>query len=156
MIGHRRSLISHLCERFGLNNYLHIGPLESFIQITASKTIRKPINENINKWKDVGVCLDSLLKVPTDEYDVVVIDEVEQVLNHFLSDTLANESVKIFNKFSLLLNKSKTVLCMDADLSWSSVLTISQLCSFTAHGITDKRDCYFVINTYKQNISYAL
>ena len=151
LIGHRRSLISHLCERFGLNNYLHIGSLESFIQITPSKTIKKPINENINKWKDVGVCLDSLLKVPTDEYDVVIIDEVEQVLNHFLSDTLANESVKIFNKFSLLLNKSKTVLCMDADLSWSSVLTISQLCSFTAHGITDKRDCYFVINTYKQN-----
>ena len=141
LIGHRRSLISHLCERFGLNNYLTAGD-------SHQKGDKKKVSP---KWRQIGICLDSLNKThETFNYDLVIIDEIEQVLNHFLSDTLSKDSVKIFNTFGWLLFHSKSVICMDADLSWSSVLTISKLCSFTAHGDTEKKETFFLINTFKE------
>jgi hypothetical protein len=44
--------------------------------------------------------LDSLWKVSEEKYDYVVIDEVEQVLSHFLSDTMRGNRAKTFKIFT--------------------------------------------------------
>jgi len=77
LIGHRRALIRSMCKRLDLNCYLD----------------ENDPNINHNGWdfrKRFGVCLDSIKKIDTwydPTYDLVIIDEVEQVLAHLLSET---------------------------------------------------------------------
>src|SRR5262249_9788785 len=72
LIGHRRALIRQTCEHLGLRCYLD----------DASR----PVTEAPSRY---GVCLDSLLRLPTrTRFDVVVLDESEQVFSHFLSATM--------------------------------------------------------------------
>ncbi|TXI91728.1 MAG: hypothetical protein E6Q34_07050, partial [Burkholderiaceae bacterium] len=69
LIGHRQSLIRNLSKRLGLHCYL-------------DDQQGKPTD---GAKKRYGVCLDSLMKVDGSSYDIIVIDEIEQVLAHFLS-----------------------------------------------------------------------
>ena len=72
LIGHRRALIRHTCERLGLHCYLDDWP--------EPDMVRHP---------RYGICLDSLTKIPAKaSFDVVVLDELEQVLAHFLAETM--------------------------------------------------------------------
>ncbi|WP_355795772.1 MULTISPECIES: hypothetical protein [Streptomyces] len=68
------------------------------------------------------VCLDSLsryLNPVRHKYDVVVIDETEQVYSHVLSDTLAGNKRKYcFNLLHLYIRRARQVVLCDADLGW--------------------------------------
>lgn len=133
LIGHRQALIRNLCNQMGLNCYLNEDSSSS------------------KKFRDrYGICLDSLLKIKDSTYDIVVIDEVEQVLSHFLSETIGSSNApQIFREFSRLLARAKKVVVMDADLGWTSVLTLTRV-------ITSNRDISnkhlplnFLINQWK-------
>lgn len=112
LIGHRRALIRDLCERLDLRCYLDDKDYN--------------YQENHLRMKQYGVCLDSLWKVGRKEYDLVIIDESEQVLSHFLAETLQNREA-LFSVFHQLLRTAKHVIVLDADLSWISYKTISKL-----------------------------
>ena len=133
LIGHRIALIRQSCARLGLDCYLDfVGPL------------------NNNR---LGVCVDSLHRltwrekissyqsVPKEKlFNTIIIDESEQVLTHFLSDTIEPDSKdQLFKIFRKLLEHAKTVIALDADLGWLSFETISKLAQpTTLEGKTKK------------------
>lgn len=127
LIGHRQSLIQNLCGRMGLDCYLNDAQTGS------------------NKQK-YGVCLDSLMKIQDSDYELIIIDEVEQVLAHFLSETMADSALKIFKQFERLIRNAKKVVVMDADLGWTTFLTLSSMRLATNN---NSSSINFIINTWK-------
>ena len=113
LIGHRQALIGELCQRLELNCYLDDKMRE--------------YGDQIIRRRRYGVCLDSLWRVEDQEYDTIVIDEVEQVLAHFFSDTLGEKRYGIFALFSNLLRKAKKIIALDADLGWTTYTTLTDL-----------------------------
>lgn len=113
LIGHRQALIGELCKRLHLNSYL-----DERIQEDSGSISRK---------RRYGICLDSLQKVKNMEYDIIVIDEVEQVLSHFLSDTIGEKRYGLFIIFCELIRKAKKVVALDADLGWIAYTTLAYL-----------------------------
>lgn len=112
LIGHRQALIGELCQRLGLNSYLDdSGDLSQ--------------GEIRQRQMRYGVCLDSLGKVAGEKYDILVIDEVEQVLAHFLADTLGEKRRKIFELFCDIVRKARQVVLLDADLDWPTFKTLN-------------------------------
>jgi hypothetical protein len=114
LIGHRVALIRQSCKRLDLECYLDFdGPLE---------------------MQRLGVCLDSLQRLQSrgtvQRFKTIVIDESEQVLSHFLSDTMARENRdSIFVIFRTLLHGAKRVIALDADLGWLTFETLTKLMS---------------------------
>lgn len=134
LIGHRIALIRQSCKRLGLECYLDIdGPLDR---------------------DRVGVCLDSLHRLQTKllRFDTVIIDESEQVLSHFLSDTIPSEKRDaIFVIFRSLLRRAKRVVALDADLSWLTFETLMKLSNDwqrlpNVPQMNDHRDSYIYLN----------
>lgn len=119
LIGHRRSLIREMTKRLNLNCYLDDDSKEVSYQVNKHQRI-------YDRQKRYGICLDSLPKIKRDAYSLIIIDESEQVLSHFLSSTLKNREY-IFRSFEKLLRNSGTIICLDADMSWLSFNTICEL-----------------------------
>lgn len=132
LIGHRQSLIRNLSKRLGLHCYL-------------DDQQGKPTDVAKKRY---GVCLDSLMKVDGSNYDIIVIDEVEQVLAHFLSETIAGDALKIFSAFKRLIADATKVVVMDADLGWTSFLTLTACRSCSKDGEVDAQ---FILNTWRPN-----
>ena len=127
LLGHRQSLIGDLCKKLGLNNYLN-----------DSKFKKSEIDSRKNRY---GVCIDSLWKVKEYLYDIVVIDEVEQVLSHFLSGTIGNNGISLFNTFSNLVSKSSKIIVLDSDISWITFNTMTSI-------INQNNDHILKLNVY--------
>jgi len=121
LIGHRQALIGDLCKRLGLNSYLD------------DKNEKQQVNEH--RKSRYGVCLDSLWKVEAEKYDIIVIDEVEQVLGHFLSATLGSSRERIFRIFSKLLQKTSKIVVLDADLGWVTFNTLYSVLTNEDNGL---------------------
>ena len=101
LIGHRRSLIRSMCNTLEIDCYLDAG--------------------SSRPQSRYGICLDSLMGIKTDKpYDYVLLDEVEQVLSHFLSDTMRDRRLHVIHRLSHLVSSAKHVIALDADLSWNS------------------------------------
>jgi hypothetical protein len=108
LIGHRRALIRQTCKRLNLRCYLDKGSRD---------------------WKYWGegrfsICVDSIGKLPPiRRYGIVVLDEAEQLLSHFLSDTLKYPWSE-FAKFRSVLRSARYVIALDADLGWLTFATL--------------------------------
>ncbi|MDC3279211.1 hypothetical protein OAU68_02835, partial [Litorivicinus sp.] len=113
LLGHRQALIGEMCSRVGLNSYLDDHDLSD--------------GELIERRKRYGICLDSLQKLRNTSYDVIIIDEVQQVLAHFLSDTLRGKRLLVWGAFMQLVRAAKKIIALDADLSWSAFHTLLSL-----------------------------
>ena len=117
LIGNRRSLIDQVCRRLDLRCYLDAPPRQH-INIAGMR---------------VGICLDSLLRiVPVKAApDVLILDEAEQVLAHFLSDTLERREgggrQRIFQEFAGLVRSAKHVIALDADLGFVTYSTLARM-----------------------------
>ncbi len=135
LIGHRQALIRDLCNRLGLNCYLDV----------ADKT-KADISHSQKRY---GVCLDSLMKVKDNKYDIVVIDEVEQVLSHFLSDTIGLERSNLFQIFEKLIKNAKSIVALDADLGWVSFATLTKLANAKDIDASDSPPVNIYINEWK-------
>ena len=114
VVGHRKALIGQLCERVGLRSYLDCKQTKGFY--ADQKRMRR-----------LGVCVDSLEMVKGQKYDVVVLDEVEQVLKHFLGGTVGYKRQRLFEYFASLIAGAKQVIALDADLGWLSFVTLNNL-----------------------------
>jgi hypothetical protein len=113
LIGHRRALIGQSAKRVGLANYLGLpdGGL------TASR---------------LAVCLDSLARVGHHRtFELVILDESEQLLAHFLSDTLGRHGEesrwRLFLRFQRIIAMAKYVVALDADLGWVTYRTLTSM-----------------------------
>ncbi len=119
LIGHRQALIGDLCNKLELNCYLDDERYSA-----GQVRVRR---------RQYGVCLDSLTKVQDslfnndNRYSIVVIDEVEQVLSHFLSETLRDRREELFAIFARILERADRIVALDADLGWTSFFILSVL-----------------------------
>jgi hypothetical protein len=114
LIGHRRSLIRQSCARLDLRCYLD-----------DQKGGRGAQDR-------YGVCLDSLGKISGgSRHDVIVLDESEQLLAHFLSDTIDRREGggrdRLFQDFAIMLRRAKKVVALDADLGWITFATLTRM-----------------------------
>ena len=110
LIGHRQSLIKEAANRLGLDCYL---------DDERGATHRR-------KRFGYAICLDSLHKIasgsrngsPPAQYDVVIIDESEQVISHLLSETLRGSigMTEAFASLEFMIRRAKAVYALDADL----------------------------------------
>lgn len=133
LIGHRQALIRQLCSRLGLNCYLDDDKNE--------------FQENRNRKRRYGVCLDSIWKIKDVKYDLVIIDECEQVLSHLLSDTMSNREYN----YSLLrdvISASNNVVALDADLGWTSYLTFSEMRNIRNPIDSKNNRLWLILNEY--------
>ena len=114
LIGHRRSLIRQSCHQLGLECYLDQD------------------DDYLEDLPRLGICVDSLARVPSKEkYGVVVLDESEQLLGHFLSDTLDRTGGpgrdRLFVEFRHRVRSAEKVIALDADLSWITFRTLTRM-----------------------------
>lgn len=141
LLTHRRALADNLSHRLNLANYQESegGPLSDYSV----------------------VCVNSLplrLEGRTAPYDIIIVDESEQVLRNLLASTLQRNLSDVFRAILLLLHDAKRVICLDADLT--SNLTIDLLVRMReavsssrgytneAHESSDPDDYVGIINTY--------
>jgi len=124
VIGHRKALIGELCQRLRLKSYLDCKDSKGFFA-------------NQKRMLRLGICLDSLKMVQGKKYDVIVLDEVEQVLKHFLGKTVGHKRREIFEYFAALIASAKQVIALDADLGWLSFVTLNALKNDSSSGQGD-------------------
>ena len=120
LIGHRRSLIRTSCKLLNLQCYLDESHGRS-------------------RHKRFGVSLDSLGRLPWDvRYDVLVLDESEQLFAHFLTDTMDRRGGSgpdhIFTLFRYRVQRAKKIVALDADLGWTTFETLRRMCNLSKDG----------------------
>lgn len=114
LVGHRQSLIKESAAKLGMECYLDTKAFDT-------KVVNDPDNPGgltTEKPTHYAVCLDSLksrLKLQYEHYDVVILDESEQVFGHFLSQQMKNPEQN-FSALSRLVRNAKYVFCLDADI----------------------------------------
>ncbi|MFM0382767.1 plasmid replication protein, CyRepA1 family [Paraburkholderia dipogonis] len=139
VIVHRQALASALAARLGMHCYLdsvpdHIDPVDAF--------------------RYYVVCLDSMhryLKPTLHKFDVVLIDESEQVYSHVLSSTLNGKRKYCFEKLHHYVARAKQVILCDADLGWLTLEVTTLLRE--DDGREDQCPAYFYVNRYRKNQS---
>jgi len=134
LIGHRRSLLQALSASLGLDCYLDRMGWSSSSGRTASP--------------NYAISVDSLatqLNPQFDKYDVVLVDESEQVLSHLISTLMDNEKRrKCYLLFQHYIKVAKNVVVLDADLNSITLHAIQRFGN--ANPLIDRR---LVLNEYK-------
>jgi hypothetical protein len=97
---HRRTLAKTLSNELDLSSYLEEGNFQRGYVISIDSLTR--FNMGMDK-----------------PYDVLVLDEVEQVFRHLISDTTERKRGKIFKVLTSLIDNAKQIICSDADLTIS-------------------------------------
>lgn len=132
LIGHRQSLIKNMATRLGLVCYLNFGSEDKM---------------NNEPEEHYAICVDSvgkLLSTERNKYDVVIIDESEQVFAHLTADTLIKNRKPCYLKIFHYLRSAQSVILADADLG-----AISVNCILAA--LRDKAiDYHAYVNLYKK------
>ena len=118
LVGHRQALIRSMCQRLDLNCYLDENTRGMGV---GHRDFRKRF----------GVCLDSIKKVtgydsPIRSYDLVIIDEVEQVLAHLMAST-SRDGSGFLDTLGRIVGNAESVIAMDADLGWTSFLMLNSM-----------------------------
>ncbi len=121
LIGHRQSLIKEAANRLGLDCYL---------DDEDKGTHRK-------KRFGYAICLDSLHKIAVgaakgvspSQYDVIILDESEQVISHLLSETLRDRvgMPAAFASLEFMIRRAKAVYALDADLGLITLHALKDL-----------------------------
>jgi hypothetical protein len=110
---------------------------------------------SINKhWynfrKRYGVCLDSIKKIPIwnyyHTYQLVIIDEVEQVLAHLLAST-SKDATGYLEQLYEIIYKAEYVIAMDADIGWTSFLTLNSMRNSSSY-FNNSQSNEIIINEY--------
>jgi hypothetical protein len=139
LIGHRRSLIRSASQRLKLTPYL------DFFSDTKSLGF-----SDIEIYNDptrlYAICVDSLVKQlnpAVHRYDVVIIDEVEQVLSHLTGNTVKEKRRETFLYFKHYLNRARRLYVLDADLNELTVNALYNLIDDSEKSIK------FLVNEWK-------
>lgn len=131
LVGHRQSLISALASDLGLACYLDK---------------EDEWGEKTSVTNYYAICLDSIprmLNLKRHQFDVIIIDESEQVFSHLTADTLKKQRRDCFLKLERYIAQARTVVACDADLSYLTMDVISR----ARNGELPSR---IYVNRYKQ------
>lgn len=139
VVGHRRALLQSMAERLGIRAYFSVdsaphlaqkGRLVDQLLDGGSKSAldgepegehRSAVYRRVEPKSYYAVCLDSMkLLDPSDkdhQYDVVIIDESEQVFSHLIGDTLKRHRREVFARLKYYLRAASSIVFLDADLN---------------------------------------
>lgn len=107
-IGFRQTLNSSLAKRFGLQDYQTAElPLYDYHRLAVQ------YDSIIKLLRPGSSCEQLSIKA---KYDLVVIDEVESLLAHLLSDTVQHRSTPCWKVFCCVLQNSTSIMLCDADI----------------------------------------
>ena len=95
--------------------------------------------------------IDSLYKLPSNNFDLIIIDEIESVLNHLNASTLQFKE-SVFNSIYNMCDKSK-VIALDGDIGDRSKLFLGSLTDdYTLiNNINQKNSKHFVFHSNELN-----
>ncbi|AMP70785.1 hypothetical protein PP715_13975 [Ralstonia solanacearum] len=131
LVGHRQHLLLDLASRIDLTPY---------INSEGGKV------KNNRPDDHYAICVDSmgkLLKPEWHRYDVVIIDEAEQVFSHIAAaDTLGKKRRHCYELLCYYLRYAKSVILCDADLGTITVEAMKQV-------IEDETPYHFYLNDYR-------
>jgi hypothetical protein len=111
LIGHRQSLIREAAAKLGLQFYLDKGDAGDRNLRTLAVCL-----DSLPKYNESGAsALDGRRPKP---YDLVILDESEQVLSHLTGDTIARRygMERCFDALMYEVANAKAVIALDADL----------------------------------------
>lgn len=114
LVGHRQALLRAMAERLGLTCYMYAD----------GSRIR-----NNRPSPYYAICLDSMAKLLTPEfnkYDVVILDESEQVFSHLTGGTLKEKRRACYMQLFHYLAVAKAVIVADADLGPITIEGLTQ------------------------------
>lgn len=137
LVGHRQSLIIATADRLGLSPYFILEDIDGG---TGTKVMP------VSAAKHYAICVDSMptrLDTQADRYDIVIIDEVEQVLAHLTSATLRDNRQQVILNLGFYLRAASKIYALDADLNRVTAVGLPALIR------DDKRDCLLVVNDWK-------
>ncbi len=126
VIGHRVNLLANISERIGVTNYKDVSGATNYFATSVDSLATKMNGNNYN-------------------YKTIIIDEVEQVLNHLSSSTLRRERKQVFSAFVNLIKKADRVIVLDADLS--AELTVDLIRKFRGDAFFND-DVQAIVNTF--------
>ncbi len=111
VISYRRNLLQALAKSFDADYYEDLILGESSNDTDRNMLLRQSMR--------LVITPDSLWRLQGSEWDAVVVDECDQTLMHFLSETMLKSGRQILNveMFAHLLCRASTQVMMDADLS---------------------------------------
>lgn len=127
LIGHRRSLIQEAANRLGLDCYLDDERTGRYAARRFGYAICLDSLPKINQTNYAGGEKVRVSKPP--QYDVVILDESEQVFSHLMADTLAQRAgmESVYRGLISAMNRAKAVYALDADLGLLTSDALSNL-----------------------------
>ena len=78
----------------------------------------------------VAICSPESINKLYNDYDIIILDEYETLTNHYSSETMNKEKSSDFDKFIKIKQKllnSKSIFCLDADLSLERMSIIENI-----------------------------
>nr|WP_307731833.1 plasmid replication protein, CyRepA1 family [Massilia sp. H27-R4] len=131
LVGHRQTLLQSMAARLGLTCYFYLDGCKY---------------KNNQPTPYYAICVDSmfkLLKPMRHKYDVVILDESEQIFGHLTGSTLRDKRRACYMQLFHYLAVAKHVFVADADLGAITVEGVYQ-------AMGPKAEFQFFMNEYRQ------
>lgn len=111
-ISFRKMLASMFADRFGLVNYTSAAPGQLYeeprvaIQLESLSKLSTRINTEDDEW----------VAQMWQDWDLIILDEIESVLAHFNSSTMKDRLTDTWKLFARLVTHAKVLVVCDADI----------------------------------------
>lgn len=173
LIGSRRTLLTTMAKRLGLRCYIVAENSEAARRAQLADNLREQFSwdeeDDSNPPDPSGgveyggykrcppsgrfaISLDSLIALRPDmnKYQVVIIDEAEQVFSHLVGNTLRDKRQAVYHRLRHYLRMAESVILLDADLG---MVTMDSL---FAMRLMDDVSMHFILNDYRQKSDTVL
>ena len=130
----KTAIVEHLVKEKPKQSILFTTHLISLVESAAQRLGLTSYNEcdnfDLQMERRLAICLNSLGKLTAEgslrHYDVVIIDEIEQVLARLTSHI--EQKTLIFSVLQHVMTHAKTLICLDAHLSKATVQMVQRFC----------------------------
>ena len=130
----KTAIVEHLVKQNPKHSILFTTHLISLVESAAARLGLTSYNEcdnfDLQIEHRLAICLNSLGKLTAEgalrHYDVVIIDEIEQVLARLTSHI--EHKPLVFSVLQHVMTHAKTLICLDAHLSKATVEMVQRFC----------------------------
>lgn len=130
----KTAIVEHLVKKNPKQSILFTTHLISLVESAAQRLGLTSYNEcdnfDLQIEHRLAICLNSLGKLTAEgslrHYDVVIIDEIEQVLARLTSHI--EQKPLIFSVLQHVMTNAKSLICLDAHLSQATVKMVQRFC----------------------------
>ena len=127
-ISYRQALTDNIEDefyKFGFKSYLN-GVFNADRQIIQLESVHKLYKKKIDLFEDDDNISMQTMGQIVPKYDLIILDEIESVLNHFHSKTFKNNgSEEAYNKLYKIITNSIKVISLDGDMNQRALKYVS-------------------------------